>query len=155
MGLLRKRTKLRYVHLTFPDALREEMKAALQSDPPPSVELLGYGMNMHWVTRDPARRKAVRLSPYWPYRTVFLRSVDDFGDEDWEWLSRHHGTEDGEAGIRTASPLQGKVPSSHDTVAHSTEVCQSACTEHYARFTKRISLHYDMSRSCADVLSFL
>ncbi|RPD58641.1 hypothetical protein L226DRAFT_536897 [Lentinus tigrinus ALCF2SS1-7] len=50
------------------------MSAALLSDPPPSVELLGYGLNIHLVTRDPATRMAV-LSLHWPYRTVFFWSV--------------------------------------------------------------------------------
>ena len=69
----------------------------IYQEPPPNLELFGYGSQIHPMTRDPTTG-AHRLCPRWPYPKVYFRTANDYGDEDWEWLLRHHGYGEDEEG---------------------------------------------------------
>ena len=75
-----------------------DFKQQLLEDPPPSLELVGYGPHLRWLMRNPDAEKPGELprcySPHWPFSKVTFRTVDDFsGEEDWEWLLRYRGFE--------------------------------------------------------------
>ncbi|KAI0753834.1 hypothetical protein C8Q74DRAFT_1373760 [Fomes fomentarius] len=96
--LFRTQSSLRYLHLLHTDYQSRYnsgpmLETLLLEQPPPSLELLGIGSRMRWV-RPP---RAEYSSHYdhqelWPASAVWFRSASDFGtgNEDWEWLLRHH-----------------------------------------------------------------
>jgi hypothetical protein len=54
----------------------------------PSVEILGLDHVMSYVGR--GEEYAVEVEN-WSARRCFTRTAEDFdGNEDWEWLMRHH-----------------------------------------------------------------
>ena len=56
---------------------------AVLADPPDALELVGDGPEMRWV-RGPWDREQ------WPMSKVWFMRAGEFGNEDWEWLLRHH-----------------------------------------------------------------
>ncbi|KAM5537235.1 hypothetical protein V8D89_009168 [Ganoderma adspersum] len=96
---------LQYLHIVpdYYDVLN--LQADILHDPPPNLELLGYGAQMHPMGRDPATG-AVVVHPRWPYPKVHFRTAEDFGNADWEWLLRHHGYDDEESFMHNADSFR-------------------------------------------------
>ncbi len=94
----RTQSSLRYLHLL--DTSYEgqiyggsTLETLLLEQPPPSLELLGIGSRMRWVRPPPAEYESHQdHQEVWPASAVWFRSASDFGrgNEDWEWLLRHH-----------------------------------------------------------------
>ncbi len=72
-----------------------ELQENIFQDPPPNLELFGYGAQIHPMGRDSATGAAL-LHPRWSYPKVYFRTANDYGNEDWEWLLRHHGYDEDE-----------------------------------------------------------
>ena len=54
----------------------------------PSIKILGLDQVMSYVRRDEDNTAGVE---HWSARRCFTRTAEDFdGNEDWEWLMRHH-----------------------------------------------------------------
>ncbi|KAI9060346.1 hypothetical protein FKP32DRAFT_1595425 [Trametes sanguinea] len=88
INVLRKRKGLRYLHIL--DCMYHlDLKQQLLDDHLPSLELVGYGPNMHWIDRGP-ETGLPSYTRIWGYAKVEFRNVHDFGCEDWEWLLRSH-----------------------------------------------------------------
>ncbi|PIL35452.1 hypothetical protein GSI_02179 [Ganoderma sinense ZZ0214-1] len=81
---------LRYLHISPGKDDEIDLQADILRSPPPSLELFGYGRQIHPIGRDLATGAAV-VRPRWPYPKVYFRTADDFGNAGWEWLLRHHG----------------------------------------------------------------
>ena len=62
-----------------------ELHGALLEHPPPSVELVGFNVNLAWVEREPETRR-VAYGECWPLSKVYYRTAEEFGCEEWEWL---------------------------------------------------------------------
>ncbi|KAI1796940.1 hypothetical protein LXA43DRAFT_495097 [Ganoderma leucocontextum] len=96
---------LRYLHIVpdYYDVL--ELQEHIFQDPPPNIELFGYGAQIHPMRRESTIGPAV-LYPRWPYPKVYFRTADDYGDEDWEWLLRHHGYDEDEHFMHNADAFR-------------------------------------------------
>ncbi|EJF64849.1 hypothetical protein DICSQDRAFT_167001 [Dichomitus squalens LYAD-421 SS1] len=103
--LFNSRRSLRYLHLVpdFYDALK--LKAAVLNNPPPNLELFGYGAQIRPIGRDPTTG-AVVVRPRWPYPKVYFRTADDYGNDDWEWLLRYHGNDEDEHFMDNADAIR-------------------------------------------------
>ncbi|KAI0692125.1 hypothetical protein C8T65DRAFT_670049 [Cerioporus squamosus] len=90
----KRRTRLRYLHLVD-DGDKWILFDALRSMCPRTVELLGYGSEMHWTIPNAAGEKyGVELASSWSDMQLWFHTVDDFaGHEDWEWLVRHRDSD--------------------------------------------------------------
>ena len=71
------------------------LKTDVLENPPPKLELFGYGAQIRPIGRDPHTGAAV-VRPRWSYPKVYFRTADDYGNDDWEWLLRHHGYDEDE-----------------------------------------------------------
>ena len=91
---IRKRTSLRYLHIRPHDDDGEYFRQRLLEDHPESLELVGHGPYIRWLTRDPeaAARGMLQYgySRCWSISKVMFRTAHDFGNVDWEWLLRYH-----------------------------------------------------------------
>ena len=90
---LQKRKSLRYIHFLDIEYFGSsqsgpDLQTLLLEQAPPSLELLGFGSKLRWVTASSAGEE---LEP-WSTSEVWFRDVAKFGkrNEDWEWLLRHH-----------------------------------------------------------------
>ncbi|KAI0692126.1 hypothetical protein C8T65DRAFT_670052 [Cerioporus squamosus] len=101
--LLQKRAALRYFHV-LPETSRDaDVSAELLEHRPPSLELVGLGSKLRWVVRSETESESgcksagdrddadvCAYSAPWSLAKVWFRTVEDFGDRDWEWLLRGH-----------------------------------------------------------------
>ena len=83
---------LRYLHiLSVYGHERRDIEAILSHPSLASLELFGYNYNMYWLSPPHTSPTTIAISERWPYPRVQFRTRDDFGNDDWEWLLRHHG----------------------------------------------------------------
>lgn len=66
-------------------------------DPPPSIDLFGFGPFMRWAIHDRSDDRhhgvdGVKFSKCWSPSKFKFRSANDFGCADWEWLLRWYST---------------------------------------------------------------
>ncbi|KAI0640855.1 hypothetical protein C8Q79DRAFT_1106951 [Trametes meyenii] len=88
--LLVKLRSLRYLHV-LGSYESIGVRDAVAKDSCPSLELLGTGPELSWTQRD--ANSELAFSKAWNYWTVAMRTIDDFGCADWEWLLRGHDYE--------------------------------------------------------------
>ncbi|PIL26342.1 hypothetical protein GSI_12098 [Ganoderma sinense ZZ0214-1] len=96
------RNALRFINVVCDKAESVGLRDVLFRRPPRALELLGFNFGMHAVSRVPATGKPVFAEP-WSWPKTFHASLDrsgsgsgggEDGEEDWEWLLRHHGHND-------------------------------------------------------------
>ncbi|KAH9926649.1 uncharacterized protein BXZ73DRAFT_102905 [Epithele typhae] len=98
LDIIRSRGRIRYLHIfdeTYPES---ELKDRLREDPPPELELLGFGPFVRWrfPHPDPSVDSLPEWSPRWPPWKLRFRGARDFGNADWAWLMRHRLPSDNE-----------------------------------------------------------
>ncbi|KAH9926584.1 uncharacterized protein BXZ73DRAFT_102844 [Epithele typhae] len=94
LSFVRSRTSLGYLHIFNPHPVGMDYKLQLLEDPPPALELYGFGPYLRWLVPGPDGPDAYpprQWTEHWPPRKVTFRTVEDFGCADWEWLLRHNG----------------------------------------------------------------
>ncbi|KAH9910283.1 uncharacterized protein BXZ73DRAFT_109201 [Epithele typhae] len=94
LSFVRCRTSLGYLHIFNPHPVGMDYKLQLLEDPPPALELYGFGPYLRWLVPGPDGPDAYpprQWTEHWPPRKVTFRTVEDFGRADWEWLLRHNG----------------------------------------------------------------
>ena len=88
---------MQYLHILDPDDF-EYFQDRLLEDQLESLELVGSGSYLRWLTRDPDAEAQGRLkykySRYWSISKVMFRTTRDFGNADWEWLLRYHALQE-------------------------------------------------------------
>ncbi|KAH9926646.1 uncharacterized protein BXZ73DRAFT_102902 [Epithele typhae] len=91
-----RRKSLRYLHIILgenepetPDLTYVEQQ--LLDDPPPSLELFGYGKRLRWRVREerPDAEPLWHWSPPWSECKVAFLTEADYGDADWYWITKN------------------------------------------------------------------
>ncbi|KAH9926652.1 uncharacterized protein BXZ73DRAFT_49227 [Epithele typhae] len=91
LSILRGLPSVRYLHIFNEIDGESPLKDQLREDPPPALDLLGFGPFVRWLVPSPdlTVESLPEWSPRWPLWKLRFRAERDFGNADWAWLMRH------------------------------------------------------------------